>query len=140
MSFVNFKFKNIISLFLLVSFLVIMFFGLVIMIHGSEGQMSDDCPLSAIGDTVCPQDIMSAGIHHLTAYYSFFNVPVNSIILTLVFSLLVLVLLALILEVGSSLFKPPKLTYYLASSSFFTLNSQKINHWLSILENSPSLY
>jgi hypothetical protein len=133
-------FKKIITLLILASFLAIVFFGITVMIHGPEGGLSADCPLSSMGDSTCPQDILSASVHHLSAYYSFFNVPVSSTILTLVLFMFFVAVIFLKTSIGSLQLNSPPSAHFLLSPPFFTPYSRKINHWLSLLENSPSSY
>ena len=80
--------KKIIALLVLVSFMVIIFFGFAIMLHGPDGQMQGNCPFSAPGVSLCPQDTLAVALHHISSYHSFLNVPINFNIAAFIISLL----------------------------------------------------
>ena len=134
-------FKKILTPLILVSFLVIAIFSFAIMTHGSEGQMSGDCPFSPMGVSLCPQDTVAIAMHHISAYTSFTNVPINpSITVLIILFLLFSSSLAFILTASPPLSRIPVTTGYIGDFSLSTPHSREITRWLSLLENSPSQY
>src|SRR3989344_7894295 len=79
--------KKIIVLFILISFLSILFFSLSFMMHDSNRSMGSNCLFSFSGTSSCPQNVLTATMHHIFAYNSFFNVPINYVLIILVISL-----------------------------------------------------
>lgn len=129
--------KKIAAPFILAAFLAVAFFGFVAMSYGTDGRMQGDCPFSATGIVLCPQDTLIVAIHHISAYQSFLNVPVDSTVLVLL-SLMMLSLYLLILFTQPV---PRILTAHTAHFSHgppVSARTRKITRWLSLLEHSPS--
>lgn len=117
--------KKIITFLILVSFLAVAFFSFAVMTYSPNGRMADNCLLSAaMGASLCPEDVLNVAVHHISAYYSFFNILI---------SLGVLVLLIF----GSlfSPFSPLLVVRYHASPPEYFRQKKKV-HWLALLENS----
>jgi len=132
-------FKKIATSFVLASFLVLVFFGVFTMIHESDGQMQGDCPFSLVETSDCLQDTIIAVFHYISSYQSFLNVTVYSGMTVVLISLLASVILLFI--TSQNIFKPLTLIkncFYEPPSVSPTIN--KITHWLSLFENSPSIY
>lgn len=132
--------KKIISFVILVSFMVLVFFGLAIMMHGTDQSMPGDCPLSSVmGESLCPQNTLALAVHHLATYQSFLQVTINiwtSIILVLLF-----VSFILFIYIKS----PNQLGFLLRTNIHYnppliSIEIRKIISWLSLFENSPSSY
>ena len=131
--------KKITTSFVLTSFLVLVFFGVFTMMHESDGQMQGDCPFSPAETSNCLQDTITAVFHYISSYQSFINVTVYSGMTAVLISLLASVILLFIM--GQNIFKPLTLIksrFYEPPSVSPTTN--KITHWLSLFENSPSTY
>lgn len=128
MSFVS---QKIITQLVLISFLVMALFSFSGMTYGTDGSMQGDCPFSVAGASLCPPSALLGAIHHLSAYQSFINVPVNPIAVFLILVSASLVFLFLL-----QLYKPPAPLLY--RSPPLTSHSRKIHRWLSLFENSPS--
>lgn len=130
--------QKIISTLILVSFLMVAFLGLFVIVHGPDGQMVGDCPFSLTNTTFCPQDLIASVSHHLNAYHSFLNVTINDIVAILILSLALAVGAWIFFQQPLLLFDPHqlKISFY---NSPPTSERRKIIHWLSLLENSPSL-
>jgi len=131
--------KKIITPLILTSFLAVVFFSLITVMHESDGRMRVDCLFSSVGESPCPQDTLAVASHHIYAYQSFINVPAFS-------DVIVLSILLLVVGYAMSIFyiKPrtpqiPTLTNYSYDLLSHSLPNKKIIHWLSLLENSPSL-
>lgn len=131
-------FKKIITPLVLASFLTVAFFGFVAMSYGPDGRMQGDCPFSATGASLCPQNAPSGAIHHLSAYQSFISVPMNSGITALIIALLIVVCVALVFSFHPFLYKSLIRVGYFYDSPPISSRIRKIMRWLSLLENSPS--
>jgi hypothetical protein len=122
----------------LVSFLVLVLFSFGAVMHESGNQMTGDCPFSTVGGVLCPQNALAVAMHHISAYNSFFNIPVSFGLTALLLSFL----LALSI-VHAVRIRPPRLEPYIVVRIAYDVPpassySKKINHWLSLFENSPS--
>ena len=129
-------FKQTIALIILASFLAILFYGVALMTHGPMGEMTNDCPFSIPGTTLCPQNTQTAVLHHVATFRSFFNVSVNlGIIASIIFLfLLASISFALVVNV-------PALAFSIRQNSFInfpllTSSDQRITHWLAF-KTSP---
>ena len=136
--FVVYKHKQIIALLVLVSFLTVVFLGLAVMMHQPDGRMQNDCPFSAMGASLCPQDVVAMAFHHVSAYNSFFNIPMRSgiasfIIFSLLFAGAILMIFRNVFTVES-----PRLVGVRYDSPPPTSWKRKIARWLALHENSPS--
>lgn len=134
----NYLLKKNIAIIVLVSFLMIVFFSFTVILHESDLQMVGDCPFSAIGASLCPQNMLAVAIHHISAYNSFFNVP-TSFGLT-AFIIFVLSVVAALFVISSRPRLPSRLVFAHTVHTSLPVNSytRKIIHWLSLFENSPS--
>lgn len=124
---------------MLASFTMLVFLGLTAMTHEQNGQMQGGCPFSAFGASLCPQDILAVVLHQISSYQSILNIPTHfsggiSILSLLLFVLAVLVLIK-VRPLGS-----PKVFVRARVVSPSVSSYRKITHWLSLFENSPSLY
>ena len=125
MSFVS---KKIITMFALLSFVVVAFFSFAGMTYGADGSMQSDCPFS-MGTSLCPPSALPGVIHHLSAYQSFMSAPLN-----LITVFLVLVSVVFIFLFNSFLYRPLVPISY--SSPPLTSHNRKMRHWLSLFEYS----
>ena len=124
-------FKKVFTPLVLLSFLIMAFFGFASMTYGPDGSMQGDCPFSNIGASLCPPSALPGAVHHINAYSSFLNVPVNLAVIFLVLASSVFVFFFLLLQ-----YKPLALIRYVPPS--LTSQERKIKRWLSLFENSPS--
>src|SRR3989344_3211333 len=99
-------FKKISAVLILISFLTIVLFSFSVMIQGEDGSMKDDCPFSAMGQSICPQDALTAVTHHISSYQSFLNVHVGSGFTALLISLLLLLYATFYISVRLPLLEP----------------------------------
>jgi hypothetical protein len=134
----SYAFGKISALFVLLSFLTLVFFSFASMTYGSDGQMKGDCPLSTMNASICPPGALPGAIHHISAYQSFINVPVNSDLATFVVALLVIVSIALLFSFHPILYR--KFAFVYCSPTPFTSEDRKIKRRLSLFENSPPRY
>ncbi len=111
-----------------------MFFGFTLMMHGQEGKTSD-CPFSVMSNIPCSQTMMASIIHHISAYYAFFNVPMVTIFSLI---LLIAVFLIFILSVDYCLLRFVVLPEAYIDFSPTVYSKRKITRWLSLFEHSPS--
>ena len=132
------KYKRVIILFILISFLTVMFLGSMAMMRGPDGDMQGECPFSVLGGSLCVvRDTLPAIFHHIAAYQSFFNVSIN---FGIIFFIIFLSFVFNLYFINLFLHKPPLVfsgIFYNFSAD--TSYKRKIMHWLSLLENSPSL-
>lgn len=130
--------KKIAVPFILASFLMVALFGFVAMSYGPDGRMQGGCPFSATGAALCPQDALIVAMHHINAYQSFLNVPVDSTLILLM-GILLLAAYLLVLVVRPLLFIIPVRLTHFSHGPPLSARTRKITRWLSLLENSPSL-
>lgn len=133
-------FKKIIAGFILISFLSIVFFSMPLMMHNSDGAMTENCPFSFSDVSLCPQNLVAATVHHVSMYNAFFNVQVAYNLIALIASLIVAILFAYISNINFSLFKRLAFKFSSYIPPPFSVANKRIFDWLSLLENSPSLY
>lgn len=131
--------RQIIILFVLASFLTLIFFGLATMMHGPEGGVQGDCPFSAMGVSLCPQETLAIAIHHISAYQAFINVSVSSSMMVFIISLLLILCVYLTFSLGRVLIRFP-VSVFFHNSPPASSYKIKITRWLSLFENSPSYY
>ncbi|MDO8552292.1 MAG: hypothetical protein Q7S01_02040 [bacterium] len=129
--------KRIAAAFMLVSLLAIVFFSFATMAHADTG-IESDCPFSVMGEPLCPQDLVAAAVHHISAYQSLTAAPV--VINTIIF-----IIALLLLACGFFLFTipPPALSPGLLRYSRHPVSSpqnREAKRWLSLFENSPSAF
>ena len=129
--------QQIIALLTIASLVLVIFSSLAMASHEPGGNMTNDCPFSSPGTSFCPQNLIAATIHHLSAYYSFFNVPLN-LGLTMFVSLLLILYFVLISSISPPRFKSALLNSRLYTPLPVPLRDRKITHWLALLENSPA--
>ncbi|MCR4274688.1 MAG: hypothetical protein NUW02_01410 [Candidatus Campbellbacteria bacterium] len=134
----NSLFKKNIAIIVLVVFSMLVLFSFGVVAHESGKQMTGDCPFSTAGATICPQDVLSVAIHHISAYNSFFNVPTSFGLTALIIS--VLSVIATLFVISPRLQLPSRLVFAHTVHTSPTVNSytRKIIQWLSLFENSPS--
>jgi len=134
----HYPFKKSITALILVSFLMLVLFSFGVMLHESGNQMTGNCPFSAMGVSVCPQDTLAVAIHHVSAYSSFFNVPTNFGPTIAIIFLLLAICVLFILFIRPPL--PQRVTLARGTYTLPSANSynKKVTHWLSLFENSPS--
>src|SRR3989344_5919051 len=96
--------KKIIGSLVLASFLAIVLFSFVTMMHEPDESALSGCPFAA-GVSLCPQDMVGMILHHISAYNSLFNVLIN--FNTNIF--VILVLLALVLNMTAISYVRPLL-------------------------------
>jgi hypothetical protein len=131
-------YKQIIAILVLTSFLSVAFFSFDMMMQGPDGRMVGDCPFSAMGASLCPQDTVAVAVHHISAYYAFLNVPIGSGAASLIILLLATASIMLMIFREWMLPGPPQFLYSFYNSPPLDSNRRKITHWLSLFENSPS--
>lgn len=132
-------FKKITAALVLASFVTIVFFSFIIMMHAPGAHGQNGCPFST-GVSFCPQDAVALVTHHISAYQSFLNATIPSGTMTLLASLLLAAFAFAILYLGSFLFAPPSLALagITDGSPPVVSGDRKIIRWLSLFENSPS--
>ena len=124
------------TLVILISFLWITF-GVQFISFGPDGRMAGDCPLSAMGASFCPRDILAAIIHHVGAYNSFFNVPVPGFAAIIIFLYMSAAMLCFFFL--SRFFLSPPFGLGIAYNDPPAYGHRiKIIRWLALFENSPS--
>lgn len=121
---------------MLASFLAVSFFGFIVMAHVVDGSMQTDCPFSAKGSQLCPQNAIDMVVHHIAAYQSFLNAPVNFGAAALLFALIsvTLVFFVALYFVVSVIYSR---SFYESPPSFSYKSD--LMRWLSLFENSPVL-
>ena len=125
--------KKVITPLVLTSFLLVAFFGFTAMSYGPDGRMEGGCPFSVTGATLCPQDAVAVVLHHLSAYQSFFSVPIGSITTDFVIALFLVAASILLLTARPPLFKPLARRNNFSQGPPVSARTQKITHWLSLL-------
>lgn len=130
--------KSTIVVLTLLSFLAIALFGFSLMMSDQDGRMTDDCPLSTLSQSACPQDIVAVVSHHLSAYYTFLNILVGTGLMNLIAILLFVVCVMLVIRTRPPSLKLPVYSRLRPRSLFTSPLERKIIHWLSLFENSPS--
>lgn len=133
------SFKKITILFVLTSFLVLVFFGVFTMIHESDGQMKGDCPFLPIETVNCLQDTITAVFHYISSYQSFLNTQVGSNVTLGLISLLLLVLVFVMYLKDFSFLNGPLYFNRCYDSPPLLSGTRKIIRWLSLFEHSPSI-
>lgn len=131
-------FKQIIISLVLASFLALIFFGFAFMMRGQDGSMQGNCPFSAMGMSLCPQNALATVFHYISAYQSFLNVFTHSDIMTLIMSLFFAVYAVFMFSLYLYLFKSQKFISFVYNSQTPAPYNRKITRWLSLFENSPS--
>ncbi len=118
---------------------MIVLFSFATMMHGSDGRISGDCPYSAMGASLCPQNTVAIVLHHISSYKSFINVPVNFGITSLIFYLLLIAYAMFVVPINRPLLELPVFVGIPYNSPPSTLNKRKIIRWLALHENSPTV-
>src|SRR3989338_9262569 len=126
----SFVFRKITVPLVLLSFLMMAFFSFAGMTYAADGSMKGDCPFSTMGASLCPQSALPSAIHHIFAYQSFLNVPVNPEITAIIIALFIVVSITLIFSFHPFLYGPPAFVLY--SPTPFTSEDRKIKRWLSL--------
>lgn len=137
----SFTIERIAAPFLLLSFLAVAFFGFsfMSMSHTADGRMQGDCPFSAAGTPLCPQDAFAATMHHVSAYQAFFGASLETALTMLMGVLLLLAALYILV----SWIRPLVLRSAAHRASSYcgppvSVRMRGITRWLSLLEHSPS--
>ncbi|MCR4275859.1 MAG: hypothetical protein NUV90_00525 [Candidatus Parcubacteria bacterium] len=128
--------KKIAVPFMLAAFLTVALFGFVAMSYGPDGRMQGGCPFSATGVALCPQDALVVALHHVGAYQSFLNVPLDSA--AALISVLLLLAYLFVSAVQPLLFSPPARSDHLSHGPPLSARTRKITRWLALLELSPA--
>lgn len=116
---------------LLTAFVGTALFGFAPMTIGAN--IEGDCPLSAMATPDCPENTIMMAFHHLSAYYTFLNIPVASdLALTLFFSALALALV--LFSRPPPLPRVPLLRFYDPPRSVF----RRLLRRLALFELSPA--
>lgn len=131
------SFKKFSASLILLSFMTIVFFSFAVIMHESDGSVSGDCPFSAMGASLCPRNTMAVVFHHISAYQSLINIPVNLGITTLIILLLIASAI-LTVSINPSLLGMFSLVGILYNSPPDTSYKRKITRWLAFHENSPA--
>lgn len=132
-------FKKIITSLILLSFVIIVLFSFATMMHGSDGRVSGDCPFSAMGASLCPQNTVAIVLHHISSYQSFINVPINFGITILIISLLLIAYVILVAKIEWQLIWLSAFVDTIYNSKPNALYKRKTTRWLTLHENSPTI-
>ena len=132
-----FKLSNKISLVLIVAVLVASIFGFASMTHTN---MKNCDPASSTSD--CPPSQIGMALHHIAAYGGFMQAFVSPVATTII-SLILLAMAAIYIFTRRLLLDQDlsfvRIRSRIDSESFLS-QLRKISHWLSMFENSPSIY
>ncbi len=130
--------KKITVWFVLIPFLMVVFFSLPLMIHGSNDKINDNCLFSIMELNPCPQDNIASIAHHFSFYESFLNVPINFGVMVLIISLLFVTYIISIFSTNLLFLKLPIYSSNSNSPPPNILHKIKIMRWFSLFENSPN--
>ena len=125
-----------ISLIIFVSFVATVSFGFALMMH-EQGEMVGACPFSPAGVMPCSESMMTSVIHHISAYYSFLNVPAGMTVFSTLF--LIGIFLVSIFSIDYFTLPPVSLSAGYVDFSQTSSSKRKTIRWLSLFEHSPSL-
>ncbi len=129
--------KYLASLLLIMSFVGIGIFGLEALDHSMRHGQSD-CVASIVTNTLCPVNLRSIITHHFAAIQSFFNVPIS----TLVFSVILLIAVSIIGPIYLFKFRFLYSQFITQRSEDyrlrFNLGRHKLISWIALFELSPS--
>jgi hypothetical protein len=111
------------------------------MVHGADGLMSGDCPLSVvIGESLCPLNPVDTAVHHISAYKAFFNILLNNGVLALIISFVgffyIFFTFVIRSQTVANILRRTYLYRFFPESSPY---NSIANSWLSLLEHSPSI-
>ena|SRR3989344_1275768 len=126
---------------ILVSIVTVAFFGFATMTRGADGGMEGNCPFSVVGESLCPQNLAAAVVHHVSAYQSFLAVFASAGTTTAMAAVLALLLAlgaVLLFSFRSLAYRPPAPARYFSNTPLTTSQDRAVIHWLSLFENSPS--
>lgn len=129
---------------IIIAFLSTALFAFFFMDHnmGHMGYATDNCPVAALLSFACAPDALSMAVQHLSAFQSFFSIPLASS-LTLLVVLFVLSLIGFNWIFLKSIISVQR--DYQANQQNFSyliiefLFKRKFSRWLSLLENSPAV-
>lgn len=107
------------------------------MVHGQGEGMRGGCPLSPIGESLCPQNLVADTVHHVAAYHSFLAARGPGIG-AVGMSLLLVLYTALMFLLYRALYEPPMFVWRHLGPDPAVLSNRKSIRWLSLFENSPS--
>ncbi|MEK7478101.1 MAG: hypothetical protein AAB645_01900 [Patescibacteria group bacterium] len=119
-------------------FLTTALFGFFYMDHMGQASNSN-CPVAALLSFACTPDALSMAIQHLSAFQSFFSIPLVSSLTLVLLALSIVgffwIILESILLVRSDYLANQRNFFYLITEFLF---KRKFSKWLSLLENSPT--
>jgi len=116
-------------------FLTVALFGFATMTVGPDA-MPGDCPFSALGAPLCPDNAVVMALHHVAAYHSFLNVPIALGLLGLLLAMLSLAILLILLRAPPlPRYRPPPY-FYDSPPSVVRI---RLLRWLARFELSPSV-
>ena len=109
------------------------------MTHGMDRNMLSDCPFSAMGVSLCPQNIFAMVFHHVYSFQAFINIPIRYGASTLLLTLFFLACAMFIIYTDTFLLKPIKIFGRFYKNPNITSHKRNIASWLALHENSPSI-
>src|SRR3989344_1014484 len=114
----------------LASLLFIVIFSFATVMHNSGESMGAGCPFAAMGVPLCPQDLVAAAVHHISAYQSLLNAPASSGMMALLIALLMLACGVFISLIRPPAFQPRRVRYLYNPSS--SARDRETTRWLSL--------
>lgn len=131
-------FKRHIAFLILIAFFFLLVGGTVAMQHGLTG----GCPFSAGTFSVCAQNSIAAALHHVSAYQSFLNAHTGASLLAILATLLIAATAYVVFMPRLSNVSPPawSAVRYADASRQRSHSGQKLQHFTSLFENSPSRF
>lgn len=131
------KHKQMAGALMLVSFMMLVVFGLTAMTHERGGQMQGGCPFSVFGASLCPQNMLAVALHQISSYQALLSVPAHFAATTLAFFVFFALCVALVCGAAyaRSTLRPRA---FIGGAPPSAASYRKITRWLSLFENSPS--
>lgn len=112
-------------------------FSVSAMNHSADGQMSGNCPVSALHASPCPDGALGMVSHYIAMYQTFTNVLVSSVVTQMLSIALLFVSVAYVFRKHIvSVLRPFILSRDYRAKLY---RPQTLTRWLSLLVNSPSL-
>lgn len=137
----SFKSQKALSVLILMAFIAVAVLSFTMMMHESNGGLANGCLFATGETTLCSSNVLALVMHHISAYQAFINVPVSFGWMSILFFLLLAVLVVLITRlVGILNLSQSVLIRNLSNSPPETSYKRKIIGWLSLFENSPSVF
>lgn len=134
----SFLTNKIIASLVLTAFMAVIFLSFPMMVGMSDGGMSENCPLSFMGMSLCLQDTLGMAVMHISSYQSFLSITVG---ITVMLSVLLLSFVASVImtRLRDSLLNNNLVFVRIDRfSPYETFGKRKITSWLSLFENSPA--